>query len=553
MSLPPSKFILPLIVDVSILGLLLTTLIYVSRLAKSNQISYGLKATSFCNAAYPGKEDGYITAPPLSSSTFSLLSDTASNSTWMYYNGAPCYNQDALEATHVNVLHADMGPMFPATSNLVSNALEIQLIVVFSAILMAWNQYKTYTKASNQRTRVQLGSSPTNDGTHPRMSGIPVAPTATDNCFRQSQLLFVSVLTIAIFLISAAVNTNMFFPDVCGHPSFTVPASMTLGESALRKRICTTCEASGCNLAAVAHIHTNPNISFRLVFCLLASCLLLLIIAEPVYFKTMQWYYYKAHSGTNAVPPLVLSPTASNHRRRDLPKYRYRLQIANNYADRHHRGQTRTSAIARGWPYSLSGVTDSIRTFVAKAHAWAAGHPCARDTLTNDNIYPDDANRQHTEVETEPVSPVRGRTVGRSAGRRPPPFGHHVVVDMFSQPQQVDVSSGSSLLADDRVGRPMQLMSIHQLFQILSSKDLFRRRSPRYRVHVDADATMTAIEAEVGEGDDPEYRQKECSVCLLPMPAASRRLPCGHQFHMRCIDRWRAEHDTCPICRNHLL
>lgn len=51
-----------------------------------------------------------------------------------------------------------------------------------------------------------------------------------------------------------------------------------------------------------------------------------------------------------------------------------------------------------------------------------------------------------------------------------------------------------------------------------------------------------------------------CSICLNrfdhnpPTPIHRRyvkRLPCGHTFHIRCIDRWLLEHITCPVCRQH--
>lgn len=42
----------------------------------------------------------------------------------------------------------------------------------------------------------------------------------------------------------------------------------------------------------------------------------------------------------------------------------------------------------------------------------------------------------------------------------------------------------------------------------------------------------------------------DCAVCLADLTGACKRLPCGHEFHRRCILAWkRAGHHTCPLCR----
>jgi len=44
----------------------------------------------------------------------------------------------------------------------------------------------------------------------------------------------------------------------------------------------------------------------------------------------------------------------------------------------------------------------------------------------------------------------------------------------------------------------------------------------------------------------------QCSVCFQGLHRNTRKLPCSHEFHTKCIDRWkrtcRAD-PTCPICR----
>lgn len=61
----------------------------------------------------------------------------------------------------------------------------------------------------------------------------------------------------------------------------------------------------------------------------------------------------------------------------------------------------------------------------------------------------------------------------------------------------------------------------------------------------------------VSEGETKcwQHRGPLCSVCLGPMTTLrpNRKLECGHEFHTRCLDRWKASctgpDPTCPMCR----
>lgn len=48
---------------------------------------------------------------------------------------------------------------------------------------------------------------------------------------------------------------------------------------------------------------------------------------------------------------------------------------------------------------------------------------------------------------------------------------------------------------------------------------------------------------------------RACSVCINEYAHGNklRRLPCSHEFHVHCIDRWLSENNTCPICRQPIL
>ncbi|XP_062219331.1 RING-H2 finger protein ATL58-like [Phragmites australis] len=51
-------------------------------------------------------------------------------------------------------------------------------------------------------------------------------------------------------------------------------------------------------------------------------------------------------------------------------------------------------------------------------------------------------------------------------------------------------------------------------------------------------------------------RETQCSVCLAdyqPDEQLQRIPPCGHTFHIDCIDHWLSTNTTCPLCRVSLL
>ncbi|XP_071409734.1 E3 ubiquitin-protein ligase RNF6 isoform X2 [Pithys albifrons albifrons] len=58
-----------------------------------------------------------------------------------------------------------------------------------------------------------------------------------------------------------------------------------------------------------------------------------------------------------------------------------------------------------------------------------------------------------------------------------------------------------------------------------------------------------------GEIHTENERSKTCSVCINEYATGNklRQLPCRHEFHIHCIDRWLSENSTCPICRQPVL
>mmetsp|Transcript_6338 Transcript_6338/g.11307 ORF Transcript_6338/g.11307 Transcript_6338/m.11307 type:complete len:622 (-) Transcript_6338:71-1936(-) len=52
-------------------------------------------------------------------------------------------------------------------------------------------------------------------------------------------------------------------------------------------------------------------------------------------------------------------------------------------------------------------------------------------------------------------------------------------------------------------------------------------------------------------GEDDRAAEDQCCICLVDFESGDsmRKLPCEHQYHADCVDRWIATHDSCPSCR----
>ena len=55
------------------------------------------------------------------------------------------------------------------------------------------------------------------------------------------------------------------------------------------------------------------------------------------------------------------------------------------------------------------------------------------------------------------------------------------------------------------------------------------------------------------DGYCSRHLKQTCSICFEQVPstnsAKTKRLSCGHAFHIDCILNWFVNSDICPICR----
>ena len=51
-----------------------------------------------------------------------------------------------------------------------------------------------------------------------------------------------------------------------------------------------------------------------------------------------------------------------------------------------------------------------------------------------------------------------------------------------------------------------------------------------------------------------DVAEEICSICLEDLESAMcLELPCGHQFHTDCVQKWLNQKPTCALCRRHIF
>jgi len=116
----------------------------------------------------------------------------------------------------------------------------------------------------------------------------------------------------------------------------------------------------------------------------------------------------------------------------------------------------------------------------------------------------------------------------------PPSFLLHVLAMLSSAPLQQGFASGD-------VSEPENYEALLNLAERLGEvkpKGLSKsniEQLPSYRF----------------AGGDNDGSQTTCVVCMsdFELRQSLRVLPCGHEFHSKCVDKWLKTNRTCPICR----
>lgn len=140
------------------------------------------------------------------------------------------------------------------------------------------------------------------------------------------------------------------------------------------------------------------------------------------------------------------------------------------------------------------------------------------------------------------ISEVPRRASGRRWSRpfQPPPSpfpGWLHILAMFSNPPLSPYSQD--------VGEAHHQQENYEEF--LNIADRLGDAKPRGLSKAEIDQLPSfKYSSEGGEGD-----KTSCVICLCDFESRQllRGLPCSHQFHAKCIDKWLKTNSTCPICR----
>ena len=76
----------------------------------------------------------------------------------------------------------------------------------------------------------------------------------------------------------------------------------------------------------------------------------------------------------------------------------------------------------------------------------------------------------------------------------------------------------------------------------------FRKGNPP--ASKDEVSKLKTVKYKKKEGSTPE----ECSVCKMDFDDGDdvKIMPCEHQYHIECIDKWLEMSNFCPLCRYEL-
>jgi hypothetical protein len=113
------------------------------------------------------------------------------------------------------------------------------------------------------------------------------------------------------------------------------------------------------------------------------------------------------------------------------------------------------------------------------------------------------------------------------------------------QRQSRSIGHGHShnLMSRDEYKRTLEyvlhrsITDYEQPFRGLQDKE--KRMIERFSKHVDVNVVKA---------------KRECIICLDAFQLGDKRalLPCTHDFHFKCINKWLETNNTCPVCKNNV-
>lgn len=188
------------------------------------------------------------------------------------------------------------------------------------------------------------------------------------------------------------------------------------------------------------------------------------------------------------------------------------------------------------------GELSSLMETEADSETVAPGHPDANGPHANSgqalHLHGNENAAGHVGVDQERVSLVgTGEDQGGQAR-----LGGGVVSPSEGRPTSRDTNN----LVENGT---LPILRLAHFFLLNDEEDEEHHRGLT-KEQIDNLATRTydqaSLDGEVG---------RACSVCINEYAQGNklRRLPCSHEFHIHCIDRWLSENNTCPICRQPIL
>ena len=102
--------------------------------------------------------------------------------------------------------------------------------------------------------------------------------------------------------------------------------------------------------------------------------------------------------------------------------------------------------------------------------------------------------------------------------------------------------------ADDRIIKDLPTRKITA--DELRRKDKTTKGDDENTTNNDEDKKETNNDEEEEEDDDDDA--PSCAICMQDYKVDDelRILPCGHEFHCECVDKWLPMKKICPLCRH---